>query len=84
MWGGGGLENASHEKFLAPHDTLEKGWIPYHVASVLLQSVTGKTGRSRGLPRKAWASWMKFWIMMEKSLGELDEILDYDGVECGF
>jgi hypothetical protein len=24
---------------------------------------------------------MKFWTMMEWSLGELDEILDYDGVE---
>ncbi len=25
-------------------------------------------------------SWMKYWTMMEWSLGELDEILDYDGV----
>jgi hypothetical protein len=24
---------------------------------------------------------MKFWIMMDWRLGELDEILDYDGVE---
>ncbi len=24
---------------------------------------------------------MKFWTMMEWSLGELDEILDYDGVK---
>jgi hypothetical protein len=26
---------------------------------------------------------MKFWNMMEWSLGDLDEILDYDGVERG-